>query len=70
VGTPLGLISDGLLKEQAWCLFEREDGSFELFFYEHGARAEDLGRSDSQRAVTKLLGGRLLYSDILNRRDG
>ncbi len=67
VGLPAGLASEGRLQEQSWCALEGEDGWAEVFFYERGSRTEDLGRSDSRLAVMRLLGGRLLYSDILNR---
>jgi hypothetical protein len=67
VGAPAGLISEGRAKEQSWCFIEGADGWWDVFFYERGSRTEDLGRSDSRLAVLRLLGGRLLYTDVLNR---
>jgi hypothetical protein len=67
VGAPPSLISEGRAKEQSWCFIEGADGWWEVFFYERGSRTEDLGRADSRLAALRLLGGRLLYTDILNR---
>lgn len=66
VGAPAALISEGQVKEQSWCLVEGADGWWDVFFYERGSRTEDLGRGDSRLAALRLLGGRLLYTDILN----
>ncbi len=67
VAAPPGLISEGRAEEQRWCLIEGADGWWDVFFYERGSRTEDLGRADSRLAALRLLGGRLLYTDILNR---
>ncbi len=67
VGVPPGLVSEGRVKEQSWCFIEGADGWWDVFFYERGSRTEDLGRSDSRLGALRLLGGRLLYTDILNR---
>lgn len=67
VGAPPGLISEGRVKEQSWCVTEGGDGWWDVFFVERGSRTEDLGRSDSRLAALRLLGGRLLYTDVLNR---
>lgn len=67
VATPPGLVSEGQVKEQSWCFIEGADGWWDVFFYERGSRTEDLGRCDSRLAALRLLGGRLLYTDILNR---
>ncbi|MBS2963118.1 TNT domain-containing protein [Actinocrinis puniceicyclus] len=69
VGAPEGLVSQGRAKEQSWCFIEGKDGWWEVFFYEHGSRTEDLGRADSRQAALRVLGGRLLYTDIINRED-
>lgn len=66
VGTPAGLISEGRAREQSWCWTEGADGWWDVFFYERGSRTEDLGRCDSRLAALRLLGGRLLYTDVLN----
>lgn len=67
VGAPPGLISEGQVREQSWCFIEGEDSWWDVFFYERGSRTEDLGRCDSRLAALRLIGGRLLYTDILNR---
>jgi len=67
ISVPESLICEGGVREQAWCLVQADDGWWDVFFYEHGARGEDLGRADSRLAAIRLLSGRLLYSDILNR---
>ena len=64
---PESLVAEGGLREQAWCLVRADDGWWDVFYYEHGGRGEDLGRADSRLAAIRLLAGRLLYSDILNR---
>jgi hypothetical protein len=66
VGAPASLLSEGRVKEQSWCLIEGGDGWWDVFYYERGSRTEDLGRCDSRLAAMRLLGGRLLYTDILN----
>jgi len=67
VGAPENLISEGQVREQSWCLIEGAGGWWDVFYYERGSRTEDLGRADSRLAALRLLGGRLLYTDILNR---
>jgi hypothetical protein len=67
VAAPAALVSEGEVREQAWCLIEAEDGWWEVFYYERGARTTKLGRARSRLAALRLLGGRLLYTDILNR---
>lgn len=67
VGAPPGLIAEGRAKEQSWCVIEGGDAWWDVFFYERGSRTEDIGRGDSRLAALRLLGGRLLYTDILNR---
>ncbi|TCJ94309.1 hypothetical protein [Nocardia alba] len=67
VHAPASLISDGELREQAWCLIQAADGWWDVFYYEHGSRTTDIGRAKSRLAALRLLGGRLLYTDILNR---
>jgi hypothetical protein len=67
VPVPPALVSEGRVREQSWCLIEGSDGWWDVFFYERGSRTEDLGRADSRLAALRLLGGRLLYTDILNR---
>jgi hypothetical protein len=69
VAVPEGLLSEGRAKEQSWCFIEAKDSWWEVFFYEHGSRTEDLGRADSRQAVLRVIGGRLLYTDIINRAD-
>jgi hypothetical protein len=69
VTVPEGLVSDGQVREQSWCFLEGKDGWWDVFFYEHGSRSEDLGRADSRQAALRLIGGRLLYTDIINRED-
>ncbi|MGW0251256.1 hypothetical protein ACWDYH_31970 [Nocardia goodfellowii] len=67
VPTPESLVSEGKLQEQSWCLIQGEDGWWSVFYYERGSRTENLGRANDRRAALRLLGGRLLYTDILNR---
>ncbi|MFC9896551.1 hypothetical protein ACFVMC_22930 [Nocardia sp. NPDC127579] len=67
VRVPESLVSEGKLQEQSWCLIELRNGWWEVFYYERGSRTEDLGRTNNRRAALRLLGGRLLYTDILNR---
>ena len=64
---PPELVCEGGVREQAWCFGQADDGWWHVYYYEHGARGEDLGRADSRLGALRLLGGRLLYSDILNR---
>lgn len=67
VATPNSLVSEGRLREQAWCIIEAEDGWWEVFYYERGCRTQNLGRANSRLAALRLLGGRMLVTDILNR---
>ncbi|MGI5219916.1 hypothetical protein [Nocardia sp. CA-290969] len=67
VGVPEGLISEGALRENSWCMIQAEDGWWDVFYYEHGSRTTNLGRAASRLAALRLLGGRFLYTDILNR---
>ncbi len=67
VRAPAALVSDGELREQAWCIVQAEDGWWEVFYYERGSRTTDIGRAKTRLAALRLLGGRLLYTDILNR---
>jgi hypothetical protein len=68
VDVPGALVSERQVREQTWCMIEDADGWWEVFYYEHGSRTETLGRAHSRTAALRLLGGRLLYSDILNRK--
>jgi hypothetical protein len=67
IPVPTELVCEGDVREQAWCLVQADDGWWDVFYHEHGGRGEDLGRADSRLAAIRLLAGRLLYSDILNR---
>lgn len=67
VGVPEGLVSEGAIRENSWCIIQADDGWWEVFYYEHGSRTTNLGRAQSRLAALRLLGGRLLYTDILNR---
>ncbi|MFF2087809.1 hypothetical protein ACFVVM_28860 [Nocardia sp. NPDC058176] len=67
VDAPRSLISEGELREQSWCLIQAGDGWWDVFYYEHGTRTDNIGRAKSRLAALRLLGGRLLYTDILNR---
>ncbi|MFD4460607.1 hypothetical protein [Nocardia sp. NPDC058480] len=67
VGAPAALVSEGELREQAWCLIQAEDGWWDVFYYERGSRTTNIGRAKTRLAALRLLGGRLLYTDILNR---
>ncbi|MEV0547402.1 hypothetical protein OG308_07940 [Nocardia salmonicida] len=70
VDSPAALVSEGAPREQSWCLIEVEDGWWDVFYYERGARTTKLGRAKTRLAALRLLGGRLLYTDILNRATG
>ncbi|MEU8896232.1 TNT domain-containing protein [Nocardia sp. NPDC048505] len=67
VTIPEKLVSEGELREQAWCLLPSGPKRYEVFFYERGSRTEDLGRVGDRYSAVRMLGGRLLYTDILNR---
>ncbi|MFE3446698.1 hypothetical protein ACFXNW_27025 [Nocardia sp. NPDC059180] len=67
VSTPDSLVSEGREREQAWCVVEADDGWWEVFYYERGSRTQNLGRANSRIAALRLLGGRMLVTDILNR---
>ncbi|WP_019928939.1 hypothetical protein [Nocardia sp. BMG111209] len=68
VDVPGRLISENAVREQSWCILRAADGWYEVFYYEHGSRTEKLGRAATRTAALRLLGGRLLHADILNRR--
>ncbi|MEV0249032.1 TNT domain-containing protein [Nocardia sp. NPDC050712] len=67
VSVPETLVSEGEVREQTWCLVPAGKVRYEVFYYERGSRTEDLGWAGDRRAALRLLGGRLLYTDILNR---
>ncbi|MBB5914678.1 hypothetical protein BJY24_003545 [Nocardia transvalensis] len=67
VDVPGALVSEGRVREQTWCLIQAPDGWWDVFYYERGSRTETLGRAETRTAALRLLGGRLLYTDILNR---
>jgi hypothetical protein len=68
VDVPGRLVTENAVREQNWCILRAPDGWYEVFYYEHGARSEKLGRAATRTAALRLLGGRLLHADILNRR--